>query len=60
MGKKVNGTLVKEWLYDGKLLVVAELDGSGNLVSRFVAGTGVNGADYMVKGGNTAKHLTDR
>ena len=40
IGKKVNGTLVKRWLYDGQLRIVAELDGAGTLVSRFVYADG--------------------
>ena len=44
VGKKVNGVLQKQWLYADNLRVVAELDGSGNVVSRFVwaDGTGVS------------------
>jgi RHS repeat-associated protein len=59
VGKKVNGVLTKGWLYNGRLRVVAELDGSGNLVSRFVQGMGLNGADYMVKGGTTYRLVKD-
>jgi hypothetical protein len=33
IGKKVNGTLVKAWLYEDSLRIVAELDGSGAVVS---------------------------
>jgi len=36
VGKKVNGVLVKQWLWRGRLQPVAELDGSGNLVAQFV------------------------
>jgi RHS repeat-associated protein len=36
VGKKVNGTLVKQWVYGDDLRIVAELDGGGNVVSRFV------------------------
>src|SRR5260221_7089819 len=32
VGKKVNGVLQKQWLYADDLRIVAELDGSGNLV----------------------------
>jgi RHS repeat-associated protein len=44
VGKKINGVLQKQWLYADDLRVVAELDGSGNVVSRFVwaDGTGAN------------------
>jgi YD repeat-containing protein len=36
VGKTVNGSLVQGFLYENQLEPVAELDGSGNLVSRFV------------------------
>ena len=42
IGKRVNGTLVRRWVWDGKVRIVAELDGSGNLLSRFVYATHVN------------------
>ena len=51
IGKTVNGTLTTAWLYQGQLTPVAELDGSGNVVSRFVYATGVNVPDYLVKPG---------
>jgi RHS repeat-associated protein len=51
LGKKVNGTLQKGWLYDGAA-IVAELDGAGNVVSRFFPGG-------MIKGGVTYKIIRD-
>jgi RHS repeat-associated protein len=59
IGKKVNGTLTQEWLYDGQLRIVAELDGSGNVVSRLVYGEKANAPEYMVKGGVTYRILSD-
>jgi len=38
---------------------VAELDGAGTVVSRFVYGTKANVPDYMVKGGVTYRILSD-
>jgi len=49
VGKKVNGVLVQGLLYRGQLQPVAELDGAGNIVSRFVYATRVNVPDYIVK-----------
>ena len=37
-GKTVNGSLVQGFLYENQLEPVAELDGSGNLIARFVYG----------------------
>jgi hypothetical protein len=39
VGKKLNGTLVKQWLYRDALKPVAELDGSGALVKQFAYGS---------------------
>ena len=59
VGKKVNGTLVQGLLYQDQLKPIAELDGSGNIVSRFVYATHVNVPDYLVKGGVTYRIVTD-
>jgi len=59
VGKKVNGTLVQGFVYQNQLNPVAELDGSGNLVSRFVYASKGNVPDYMVKGGVTYRLLSD-
>jgi len=59
IGKKINNVLVQGFLYQGQLQPVAELDGSGNVVSRFVYATGVNVPDYLIKGGQTYRILKD-
>jgi RHS repeat-associated protein len=59
IGKKVNGSLVKAWLYRDALEPVAELDGSGALVSRFVYASKPHVPDYMVKGGITCRIVSD-
>ena len=59
VGKKVNGNLVQGFLYNGQLQVAAELDGAGNVVSRFVYGTKSNVPDYMLRGGNTYRIISD-
>lgn len=59
VGKKVNGTLVQGFLYQGQLQPVAELDGSGAVVSRFVYASKANVPDYMVKGGGTYRIISD-
>ena len=60
VGKKLNGVLQKLWLYEDGLRPVAELDTSGNVVSRFVYGSRSNVPDYMVKGGTTYWLITDQ
>ncbi|MBK9610008.1 RHS repeat-associated core domain-containing protein [Candidatus Amarobacter glycogenicus] len=59
VGKKIGGVLQQGWLYDGDLAIVAELDGSNVLVSRFVYANGVNMPDYVVQGGVTYRIITD-
>src|SRR5690606_28921640 len=60
VGKKVGGMLVKGWLWGDALRPVAELDGTGAVVARFVYGEGVNVPDLMIKGGATYRIITDR
>lgn len=59
IGKKVDGTLVQGFLWQDQLKPIAELDGSGSLISRFVYATHVNVPDYMIRGGNTYQIITD-
>jgi RHS repeat-associated protein len=54
VGKKVNGTIVEGFLYDGQLRIVAELDGSNQVVSRFVYADKPNVPAYLIKYGNAA------
>ena len=49
VGKKIDGVLVQGFLYRNALEPVAELDGAGNVVSRFVYGTKGHSPDYMVR-----------
>jgi len=59
VGRKVGGTLVQGFLYKDRLNPVAELDGTGNVVARFVYGTKANVPNYMEKGGVTYRILSD-
>jgi RHS repeat-associated protein len=59
VGKEVNGALVQGFLYQDQLKPIAELDGNGAIVSRFVYATRANVPDYMVKGGQTYRIVTD-
>lgn len=59
IGKRINGTLVKRWLYEGQFRIIAELDGAGTLVSRFIYGTRVNVPEYMVQGATTYRIVAD-
>ena len=59
VGKKVDGTLAKGWLYQDSLNPVAETDGQGNVTERFVYGTKPNVPAYMIKDGTTYRFITD-
>lgn len=59
VGKKVDGQLVQGFAYGDQLNPVAELDGQGNVVARFVYGSRGHVPDYMVKGGNTYRIVSD-
>lgn len=59
VGKKVQGSLVQGFLYRDDLNPVAELDGTGNIVSRFVYGTRSWVPDYFIKAGTTYRIISD-
>jgi RHS repeat-associated protein len=59
VGKAVNGTPVQGWLYADQLRPIAELDGSGAIVSRFVYGTKPNVPEYVIKAGETYRIISD-
>ena len=59
IGKKVNGILVQGFLYQSQLKPVAELDGSGNIMARFIYGSSANVPDLMVKGGVSYRIISD-
>jgi RHS repeat-associated protein len=59
VGKVVNGVFKKGWLYQDQLNPVAELDSTGQVVSRFVYGTKGHMPDYLVKSDSTYRFITD-
>jgi RHS repeat-associated protein len=59
VGKKKNGVLLKQWIYRDALKPVAELDGSGALVAEFVYGSKGVVPDYVRRGGNTYRVISD-
>jgi RHS repeat-associated protein len=60
VARSVNGSLQKVWLYRDALNPVAEYDGQGNLVSRFVYGTKGHVPDYLVRNSVTYRVVTDQ
>jgi RHS repeat-associated protein len=59
VGKKVNGVLTQGFLYKDRLEPIAELDGSGAVVARFVYADAANVPAYVEKGGNTYRIVSD-
>jgi RHS repeat-associated protein len=59
VGRKVSGTLVQGWLYDDLLRPVAELDGTGAVVSRFVYAGGTTPA-YLNRDGASFRIIADQ
>ncbi len=59
IGKRVDGTLTRGWLYQDGLNPIAELDGAGNVVARFVYATRPNVPDYLIKNGTTYRVVSD-
>ena len=59
VGKKMNGILVQGFLYQDQLNPVAELDGSGNIISRFVYGSNPHTPDLVTKAGVVYKVISD-
>ena len=61
IGRKVNGSLVQGFLYEDELRPAAQVDGSGNVISRFVYADADdrNVPAYMIKGGVNYRIVTD-
>jgi RHS repeat-associated protein len=60
VGRTVTSGAEKRFLYRDQLALAAELDGDNNLVSRFVYASRRNVPDYMMKGGDTYRLITDQ
>ncbi|WP_375591828.1 carbohydrate-binding protein [Chitiniphilus eburneus] len=60
IGKKVNGVLVQGFIYQDQLKPAAELNGNGQVVSRFIYAGKANVPEYLVKGGETYRIITDQ
>lgn len=59
VGELVNGQMERGFLYVDALHPVAELDAAGNFVSQFVYATGKNVPDFMVKGNDSYRIISD-
>jgi RHS repeat-associated protein len=59
VGKMKNGVLLKQWVYRDALKPVAELDGAGALVAQFAYGSKSNVPDYVRRGTDTYRVVSD-
>jgi RHS repeat-associated protein len=59
VGKEASGVLKTGFLYEGSH-VMAQLNGSNQLVSQFVYGTGSTSPAYMISGGATYRIFSDQ
>jgi RHS repeat-associated protein len=59
VGKKVNGVIERQWIYDGQLRPVAEYGPTGTLAATYIYGTHINVPDYVVKSSGTYRVITD-
>jgi RHS repeat-associated protein len=47
--KRIDGTVMRRWIWLDALRPIAELDGAGNLVAHFVYAGGINVPEYIVR-----------
>jgi len=59
IGKKRNNVLEQGFLYQDQLKPVAEFDGNGAVLSRFIYAIGANVPDFMIKGGAIYRIIKD-
>ena len=59
VGKRIDGNPVQGFLYQDQLNPIAELDGSGNIISRFVYASSGIVPDYMIQGSQTYRIISD-
>jgi RHS repeat-associated protein len=58
VGKKLNGALVRQYVYQSPLQMAAELDANGDIAARYVYGAR-HVPEYMEKDGATYRLITD-
>jgi RHS repeat-associated protein len=57
IAKRCNGVVEKRWVYDGQYRVIAEVDASGTVTSRFVYGSLGHSPDYLQRGRATYAYI---
>jgi RHS repeat-associated protein len=59
VAKKVDGVIVRRWIYAGALSPAAELDADGNVVARYIYGPRRNVPAAIIKGSSVYRVVTD-
>jgi RHS repeat-associated protein len=59
VGRRVNGVMMRGYLYGFGTAIAAELDGQGTIISRFVYGERPNVPEYMIRDGQTYRLISD-
>lgn len=59
VGKRVDGTVVRRWLYQDTLRIAAEVDAAGAVLTRFVYGERPNVPEYLTRNGEDFRVVTD-
>jgi RHS repeat-associated protein len=59
IGRKLNGALLKGWLYQSQLAIAAEVDGAGQVTKTFEYATHGNVPDRMQANGSVYRIITD-
>lgn len=59
VGKRVNGTLVRQWIWSSQLRIAAELNGSGQIQSRFLYGSKPTTPEAVVRSNGTFRVIAD-
>jgi RHS repeat-associated protein len=59
VGRRVNGVLAQAFLYRNNSEIVAEMNGAGQIVSRFVYGRKRHLPEYMIRSGQSFRFILD-
>lgn len=59
IGKLVDGVLTQGFLYRDQYEPIAQVDGNGQVVARFIYASADHVPDYMIKNGDTYRLITD-
>lgn len=59
IGKKLNGQLIRSYVYNGPTQIVAQLNGEGKIIQRYVYGEKPNVPDVLIFSGKEYRVVSD-